>query len=424
MMILDRNPVALRDIKSTISKFWSDFLTGSSTGCLCRMQKVELHRFYITSKVHIFLNLIYSQTDSHKELSTIIEKAKHRWLLRLLHYGLNIGITFDDLKSRDEKSINTLLENFQKPSKLSNNVNAPKQEYDYPQNAGRKAEIMILPLSIDDETTTSGTASILQNYSKEFGLQCERSNSYIPKDHMTGKFNLSAARERFLFYQGLKYHHEEMKVFRKTLEDNDKHITDEQGEDSSDSVHDSDSEGEVTEGNGKQLNFKEFCAKVEQTMKNAMAKLKSCTSGNNLQQSAMILRERQSEWLLLEDQFKRTCLHLAVEEHDLQLAESLLVSGAEINKPEGCGVTPVMIAIIKEQSLMVQLLLKYNAKTHGTFTGLIPPPSELVESIDNPAIKAAILQHINEEVKEAAAVFAEYLDGKGEVELSKTDVAP
>ena len=29
-----------------------------------------------------------------------------------------------------------------------------------------------------------------------------------------------------------------MKVFRKTLEDNDKHFTDEQGEDSSDSVHD------------------------------------------------------------------------------------------------------------------------------------------------------------------------------------------
>lgn len=294
----------------------------------------------------------------------------------MLHYGLNIGITFDDLKSRDEKSINTLLENFQKPSKLSNNVNVPKQEYDYPQNAGKKAEIMILPLSIDDETTTSGTASILQNYSIEFGLQCERSSNYIPKDHMTGKFNLSAARERFLFYQGLKYHYEEMKVFRKTLEDNDKHITDEQGEDSSDSVHDSDSEVEVTEGNCKQLNFKEFCAKVEQTMKNAMAKLKSCTSGKNWQQSDMILRQRQSEWLLLEDQFKRTCPHLAVEENDLQLAESLLVSGAEINKPEGCGVTPVMIAVIKEQFQMVQLLLKYNAKTHGTFTGLIPPPSD------------------------------------------------
>ena len=215
-----------------------------------------------------------------------------------------------------------------------------------------------------------------------------------------------------------------MKVFRKTLEDNDKHITDEQGEDSSDSVHDSDSEVEVTEGNGKQLNFKEFCAKVEETMKNAMAKLKSCTSGKNWQQSDMILRQRQSEWLLLEDQFKRTCLHLAVEENDLQLAESLLVSGAEINKPEGCGVTSVMTAIIKEQFQMVQLLLKYNAKTHGTFTGLIPPPSELVQLIDNPAIKATILQHINEEVNEAVAVFAEYLDGKGEVALSKTGVAP
>ena len=113
----------------------------------------------------------------------------------------------------------------------------------------------------------------------------------------------------------------------------------------------------------------------------------------------MILRQRQSEWLLLEDQFKRTCLHLAVKENDLQLAESFLASGAEINKPVGCGVTPVMTAVIKEQFQMVQLLLKYNAKRHGTFTGLIPPPSELVESIDNPAIKAAILQHINQEVK-------------------------
>lgn len=102
-----------------------------------------------------------------------------------------------------------------------------------------------------------------------------------------------------------------MKVFRKTLADNDKHITDEEGEDSSDNVHDSDSEVEVTEGNGKQLHFKEFCAKVEQTMKNVMETLKSCTNGKNLQQSAMILRERQREWLLLEDQFKRTCLHLA-----------------------------------------------------------------------------------------------------------------
>ena len=49
---------------------------------------------------------------------------------------------------------------------------------------------MILHLSIDDETTTSGTASILQNYTKEFGLQCECLSNYIAKDHMTGKFNL------------------------------------------------------------------------------------------------------------------------------------------------------------------------------------------------------------------------------------------
>ena len=59
---------------------------------------------------------------------------------------------------------------------------------------------------------------------------------------------LSAARERFLFYQGLKDHQEEMKLFRKTLESSEKHITDDHEEycptadDSDSDVEDGDQE--------------------------------------------------------------------------------------------------------------------------------------------------------------------------------------
>ena len=49
----------------------------------------------------------------------------------------------------------------------------------------------------------------------------------------------------------------------------------------------------------------------------------------------------------MEDQLGRTCLHVTIEENNIRLTECLLVSGAEVNRPEGCGVTPLMIAIKK-----------------------------------------------------------------------------
>lgn len=290
----------------------------------------------------------------------------------------------------------------------------PTEAFEYPQNAGKKTDIMILPLSIDDETTTCGTASILQNYAKEFDLPCAPSTNYIPKDHTTGKFNLLAARERYIFYQGLKDHNDEMKLLRKTLESNDKYIHEDiHDHEASLDAGESDSEEEnATASGSKQVTFKVKCANLKEKMEKVMEELKRCTHGKTLQQCTWFLKQNQRNWLTVKDEFGRTCLHLAVEEHDIKLAESLLVSGAEVNRPEGCGVTPLMTAIIKEQLEMTQLLLKYNAKAHGTFPGLISSPLELVESVDNTNLKSIILNHVRKEEKEDAAVFNEYLSGK------------
>ena len=72
-------------------------------------------------------------------------------------------------------------------------------------------------------------------------------------------------------------------------------------------------------------------------MANVMEELRNSTNGKSLQQSCKILQQNQRKWLLVEDQFGRTCLHVAVEKNEIQLAEGLLVSGAEVNRPEGCG---------------------------------------------------------------------------------------
>jgi ankyrin repeat protein len=75
------------------------------------------------------------------------------------------------------------------------------------------------------------------------------------------------------------------------------------------------------------------------------------------------IKVHNSEWIGLVDGYERNILHLAVEDGNKQLVESLLLAGAPVNSPEGCGVTPLMIAINNNNIDMVQILLWYvNAK--------------------------------------------------------------
>lgn len=54
---------------------------------------------------------------------------------------------------------------------------------------------------------------------------------------------------------------------------------------------------------------------------------------------------------------------------------------------------------------MTQLLLKYHAKAHGTFAGLIPSPLQLAESTNNDLIASLLKNHIGEDVQEEKANF-------------------
>ena len=167
--------------------------------------------------------------------------------------------------------------------------------------------------------------------------------------------------------------------------------------------------------------FKEKCADLEKKMKDTMNELKRSTDGKSLQQCSTVLKQNAREWLSMEDQHGRTCRHVTVEENNIRLTECLLVSGAEVNRPEGCGVTPLMIAIIKEQLEMTQLLLKYHAKAHGTFAGLIPSPLQLAESTNNDLIASLLKNHIGKDVQEEKAIFSAYLNSRTQDEPTAND---
>jgi len=126
-----------------------------------------------------------------------------------------------------------------------------------------------------------------------------------------------------------------MASLRKIMESNEKHLSkDLEGEsDGNDDVN-SDAE-EDTEISHTVGSFKEKCADLEKKMKDTMNELKRSTDGKSLQQCSTVLKQNAREWLSMEDQLGRTCLHVTVEENNIRLTECLLVSGAEVNRPEG-----------------------------------------------------------------------------------------
>ncbi len=57
----------------------------------------------------------------------------------------------------------------------------------------QKSETLILPLSLEDNSTTTGTAAILEEFGKEFGVPCQHAKEYSPFDERGKTFDLAGA---------------------------------------------------------------------------------------------------------------------------------------------------------------------------------------------------------------------------------------
>ena len=67
-------------------------------------------------------------------------------------------------------------------------------------------------------------------------------------------------------------------------------------------------------------------------------------------------------------------LCVAVERNLGAFVECLLACGTEVNSREGCGVTPLHLAVFHRFIEVVRTLFQYDANPLGTFPGNIPSP--------------------------------------------------
>ena len=74
----------------------------------------------------------------------------------------------------------------------------------------KKSEVVILPLSLENNSTITGTASILEEFGKEFSITCSHDTCFLPFNENPKTFDLKEARSRFEFIKLLEKHKVEM----------------------------------------------------------------------------------------------------------------------------------------------------------------------------------------------------------------------
>jgi hypothetical protein len=69
-----------------------------------------------------------------------------------------------------------------------------------------KSDVVILPLSLEDNSTINGTASILEEFGHELNIDCSHVDSFHLLDENKKVFDLKAARNRYELIQLLEKH--------------------------------------------------------------------------------------------------------------------------------------------------------------------------------------------------------------------------
>lgn len=271
-----------------------------------------------------------------------------------------------------------------KPSSVSNN----------------KSDVVILPLSVEDNSTITGTASILEEFGQEFGIQCNHDTSFLPFDENKGAFDLKEARNRYEFMKLLEKHKTDMTEFKSQLERKEKDNEDnlcasaENSEDNDDDYdNDVDDDNNDHDGNCESLpskpkkkKFQRIDGKFKKVYDSVVRKMWKAV--HNLDPTAFEkflkeMEDKRSEWdtSSITDHFGRTIVHAAVEDSNVTLLKTLIHVGVDVNCLEGCGASPLTLAVLNQNEQIVKLLHDHFALSSGPLYTSMPSPLDIAKTM-------------------------------------------
>ena len=246
----------------------------------------------------------------------------------------------------------------------------------------------MLPLSLENNSTLTGTAAILEQFSREFETPCKHANRQFVFNKSSKLYDLAAARKHHEFMIMLFHHRKNSITIDQQIRSTEKTIP---TDDDIENVDGDEEDGEITTETiestrryfqQQDKNLTKLYNQINSDMLNAMQSQedgKFCKLVRNLQ-------DTQKDWEAVTDHLGRNVLHQAVEYNNVPLVKTLLSAGLNINTQEGCGVTPLCLAILNNNVTMCALLLENFASFSGPLFASMPSPIEMAENMEQTEI--------------------------------------
>ena len=273
------------------------------------------------------------------------------------------------------------------------NVNVPVSSQECPEVSNEKSDILVLPISLQDESSTTGTASILEELAEILRIPLPDDKNYLLFDPVKLQFDIEDARRRFIFLKSMDAHKKEHENIISEHEQHDRGVVALELQDGTNL----DAESNEDEDEIVPTTSKRHLQELRKAMKDVEGKFR--TSYSTLKQRvsdamqspdrgtiiALIdnLKGRKMDWQHTVDQYDRTLLHAAVEDNStsLPLGSVILQAGFNPNSVEGCGATPLTLAVLQNNVEMCKLLMQYLASTDGQHFIKIPSPRKLASHL-------------------------------------------
>ena len=241
---------------------------------------------------------------------------------------------------------------------------------------------------MENNATLTGTAAIFKEFRKEFSIPCPDTNE-IPFNPADKKFDITSARIQYEFIKSVDVHHNEMLELDKQMKSLEKQMDVLTDDDiSSSDTYSGDSEDDEACGqvkSDKKMSQKQKEEKFTELYEQICKQVKDSTtrsSENLLDDLIEMLSKDVNKINATRDRYERTVFHRAVEMGNYALVKVLLAVGINPNAKEGCGATPMTIAVINSDINMIKLLLDNFAEFEGPVFGAFPTPLAMATAME------------------------------------------
>ncbi|CAB4033758.1 Hypothetical predicted protein [Paramuricea clavata] len=152
--------------------------------------------------------------------------SKDLYLAKLLDTGLNaVPPSQQQFSSMTELEFTSWLK---KQNLNTTSVSKKKYVLNYSSTSSESTtectNILVLPLSLENNATITGTASVLEEFGKEFNIPCNHARVVLPYNERMKTFNTDDARKHHEFLYLLQEHKKDMEQLMQQLSNMEKNL--------------------------------------------------------------------------------------------------------------------------------------------------------------------------------------------------------